>query len=291
MARWTTLAAALFVGLSCASAGGQDAKPGPLRIFLRGGPKTHGAGEHDHPLRRGVDELLAARGAVVDGALKFPTAAQLAKTDVLVMYAAEAARSPARSATPRGVPRSAAAASSRSTTRSAATTRTGSRPSSAARGSTALEVARGPIGALRRRLRAPDHRGVAELRHRRRDLLGPPPDARSAQVLVRARFRRPSFDIYAADVDLREGQLPRVRLDPGPQARRRSSMPHGARCCCAASRGPASARSDSLLPKEELASAALSAGRADGARERAHAELELHPELRDLARRRRAARS
>jgi putative membrane-bound dehydrogenase-like protein len=66
------------------------AQSGPLRVFLRGGPKTHGPGEHDHP--RFVEEwkpLLEERGAKVDGALTFPTAAQLEKTDVLVMYAAE----------------------------------------------------------------------------------------------------------------------------------------------------------------------------------------------------------
>lgn len=66
------------------------AQSSPLRVFLRGGPKTHGPGEHDHP--RFVEEwkpLLEARGAVVDGALSFPSAAQLERTDVLVMYAAE----------------------------------------------------------------------------------------------------------------------------------------------------------------------------------------------------------
>ena len=62
----------------------------PLRVFLRGGPKTHGPGEHDHPAF--VAEwtpLLAARGAKVEGALTFPTQEQLARTDVLVLYAAE----------------------------------------------------------------------------------------------------------------------------------------------------------------------------------------------------------
>jgi len=65
---------------------------GPLRVFLRVGPKTHGPGQHDHP--RFLDEwrvLLEQRGAVVDGALAFPTAAQLDATDVLVLYAAEGA--------------------------------------------------------------------------------------------------------------------------------------------------------------------------------------------------------
>ncbi len=64
----------------------------PPRVFLRGGPKTHGEGQHDHP--RFVEEwktLLAERGAVVEGALRFPTAEELARTDVLVLYAAEGA--------------------------------------------------------------------------------------------------------------------------------------------------------------------------------------------------------
>lgn len=63
-----------------------------LRVFLRGGPKTHGPGEHDHP--RFVAEwkpLLEARGAQVQGELRFPTADELARTDVLVLYAADGA--------------------------------------------------------------------------------------------------------------------------------------------------------------------------------------------------------
>jgi len=62
----------------------------PLRVFLRGGPKTHGPGEHDHP--RFVAEwlpLLEERGVKAKGALTFPTAEQLERTDVLVLYAAE----------------------------------------------------------------------------------------------------------------------------------------------------------------------------------------------------------
>src|SRR5687768_8197094 len=62
----------------------------PLRVFLRAGPKTHGPGEHDHPrFLEEWRELLAQRGANVDGALAFPTREQLAATDVLVCYAAE----------------------------------------------------------------------------------------------------------------------------------------------------------------------------------------------------------
>ncbi len=68
----------------------------PLRIFLRGGPKTHGPPEngfHDHT--RWMNEwkvLLESRGAKVAGSLQFPTAAELASTDVLVMFAADAGK-------------------------------------------------------------------------------------------------------------------------------------------------------------------------------------------------------
>ncbi|MCB9916402.1 MAG: ThuA domain-containing protein, partial [Planctomycetes bacterium] len=63
----------------------------PLRLFLRGGPKTHGPGEHEH--EKWLTEwsaLLRARGAVVEGALRHPTPEELERCDVLVVYAAEA---------------------------------------------------------------------------------------------------------------------------------------------------------------------------------------------------------
>src|SRR5688572_3954237 len=66
----------------------------PLRVFLRGGPKTHGPagnGLHDHERwLKDWQKLLASRGAKVDGAMKFPAGTQLENTDVLVMFAAEA---------------------------------------------------------------------------------------------------------------------------------------------------------------------------------------------------------
>lgn len=63
----------------------------PLRVFLRAGPKTHGPGEHDHPLfLERWSELLRERGCAVEGALRFPSEEELLRADVLVMYAAEA---------------------------------------------------------------------------------------------------------------------------------------------------------------------------------------------------------
>lgn len=62
----------------------------PLRVFIRASAKTHGPGQHDYP--RFLEEwkkLLTERGAVADGALRFPTEAELAKTDVLILYAAD----------------------------------------------------------------------------------------------------------------------------------------------------------------------------------------------------------
>ena len=62
----------------------------PLRVFIRAGEKTHGpAGndEHDYPLfMTEWTKLLTARGASVQGALRFPTAEELAKTDVLIIH-------------------------------------------------------------------------------------------------------------------------------------------------------------------------------------------------------------
>jgi type 1 glutamine amidotransferase len=62
----------------------------PLRIFIRATPKTHGPGAHDYP--RFLDDwkkLLNERGATCDGALRPPTEAELAKTDVLLLYASD----------------------------------------------------------------------------------------------------------------------------------------------------------------------------------------------------------
>lgn len=60
----------------------------PLRVFIRGGQSNRGQEVHAHPRFLGEwTKLLTERGLKVDGGLELPTAEQLAKTDVLVMYA------------------------------------------------------------------------------------------------------------------------------------------------------------------------------------------------------------
>jgi type 1 glutamine amidotransferase len=59
----------------------------PLRIFIRTGPKTHRPGQHDYPQFQ-IDwkKLLAERGVKVDGGERPPTAAELERTDVLIIF-------------------------------------------------------------------------------------------------------------------------------------------------------------------------------------------------------------
>ncbi len=62
----------------------------PLRVFIRGGIKTHGPNQHDHPRFLGEwTKLLGDRGITTSGAMEFPTAAQLDATDVVIIYAAD----------------------------------------------------------------------------------------------------------------------------------------------------------------------------------------------------------
>ena len=59
----------------------------PLRVFIRGGKKTHGPNQHEHErFLADWKALLAERGVKTDGAMDFPTADQLAQTDVLIMH-------------------------------------------------------------------------------------------------------------------------------------------------------------------------------------------------------------
>jgi type 1 glutamine amidotransferase len=59
----------------------------PLRVYLRGGLKTHGPGQHDYPqFVADWSNILTERGAIVDGSLHFPTPPELEGVDVIVMY-------------------------------------------------------------------------------------------------------------------------------------------------------------------------------------------------------------
>lgn len=60
----------------------------PLRVFIRGGQSNRGQEVHAHPRFLGEwTQLLTQRGLKVDGSMELPTPEQLAKTDVLVMFA------------------------------------------------------------------------------------------------------------------------------------------------------------------------------------------------------------
>lgn len=90
-ARWARLFFAALFGVVGAS--GLAAPPHasePLRVFIRSGAKTHGAGMHEHP--RFLEEwtkLLTERGAKCEGGSQFPGADQLARSDVLLIYTAD----------------------------------------------------------------------------------------------------------------------------------------------------------------------------------------------------------
>lgn len=65
---------------------------GGMHIFLWGGLKSHGEGQHDYPQwLADWSKLLTERGAMVDGAFHPPNPADLEHTDVLVIYKGDAA--------------------------------------------------------------------------------------------------------------------------------------------------------------------------------------------------------
>lgn len=88
----------LLLAAACCLAATTGAQPveSPLRIFIRSGPKSHGPGAHDYPrfLKEWVS-LLNERGARATGGNEFPSAAQLAETDVLILHAQKAGNIPA----------------------------------------------------------------------------------------------------------------------------------------------------------------------------------------------------
>src|SRR5690606_36928966 len=62
-----------------------------MRVYLRGGLKTHFRGQHDYPqFLADWSKILTEHGAVVDGSFHAPTAQELEGIDVLVIYKGDA---------------------------------------------------------------------------------------------------------------------------------------------------------------------------------------------------------
>src|SRR4051812_10832305 len=84
-----TMPSSFVVVMVLAIASAASAAEAPLRVFIRAGQKTHGPEQHDSPrFLKEWTELLKSRGAVAEGAQRFPTADELSRTDVLVLYCA-----------------------------------------------------------------------------------------------------------------------------------------------------------------------------------------------------------
>lgn len=65
--------------------------PNGMHIYIWAGLKTHPPGRHDYPqFLADWSKLLTEHGAVVDGALHAPSAADLAHADVIVLYKGDA---------------------------------------------------------------------------------------------------------------------------------------------------------------------------------------------------------
>ena len=63
-----------------------------MHVYIWGGLKSHGEGQHDYPqFLSDWSKLLTLHGAVVDGALHAPSATDLEHTDVVVIYKGDAA--------------------------------------------------------------------------------------------------------------------------------------------------------------------------------------------------------
>ena len=69
-----------------------DQNPNGMHIYLWTGLKSHLPGQHDYPqFLADWSKILTEHGAVVDGALHAPSAADLDHTDVVVIYKGDAA--------------------------------------------------------------------------------------------------------------------------------------------------------------------------------------------------------
>ena len=78
----------LSIGLILLTGFSSPAADAPLRVFIRGGVKTHAPGAHEHEkFLKDWQPLLTSRGMTVDGGMDLPSDEQLAKTDVLLMHA------------------------------------------------------------------------------------------------------------------------------------------------------------------------------------------------------------
>jgi len=68
-----------------------DQNPDGMRIYIWAGLKSHLAGQHDYPqFLADWSKILTEHGAVVDGALHPPRAADLERTDVVIIYKGDA---------------------------------------------------------------------------------------------------------------------------------------------------------------------------------------------------------
>jgi type 1 glutamine amidotransferase len=68
-----------------------DQNPNGMHIYIWAGLKSHWAGQHDYPqFLADWSKLLTEHGAIVDGALHAPQAADLEKTEVVIIYKGDA---------------------------------------------------------------------------------------------------------------------------------------------------------------------------------------------------------
>lgn len=68
-----------------------DQNPNGMHIYIWAGLKSHQLGQHDYPqFLADWSKLLTEHGAVVDGALHAPSAADLEHTDVVIIYKGDA---------------------------------------------------------------------------------------------------------------------------------------------------------------------------------------------------------
>src|SRR6201985_3578204 len=65
----------------------QGQNPRGMHVYIWAGLKSHNEGQHDYPqFLADWSKLLTEHGAIVDGSLHQPSAAELENTDVLVIY-------------------------------------------------------------------------------------------------------------------------------------------------------------------------------------------------------------